>query len=86
MRVLVGILLAAGFATAMYFATLAEARIECEVCLHLELERTESSAYDDFGTSVHSCIRTRERRAAVLNAQSMALRPGSKSRGQTRSA
>ena len=29
-----GILLAAGFATAMYFATLAEARVECEVCLH----------------------------------------------------
>lgn len=39
MRVWVGILLALGFATAMYFATLAEARVECEVCLRFAGKR-----------------------------------------------
>ena len=36
MRVFVGIHLALGFATALYFATLAEAQVECHVCLRFQ--------------------------------------------------
>ena len=33
MRVAIGLFMALAFATAMYFATLAEAGVQCEVCL-----------------------------------------------------
>lgn len=39
MRVVVGILLALGFATAMYFATLTETAVQCEVCVRFEGRR-----------------------------------------------
>ena len=49
MRVFVGLLLGLAFAVAMYFTTVAEARVECEVCLRFagRLECRKAAGADE---------------------------------------